>query len=91
MYKVKNIDSPQDFYLPDYEKEPVSSPELQSTIFWSPNSNTQINGKTSIEFYTSDVEGPFTIMVQSLTMHGLVPVFGKSEFKVIPKNGASSK
>jgi len=91
IYKVKNIDSPRDFYLPDYEKEPVSTPELQSTIFWAPNANTQANGKTSIEFYTIMVKGAFTIIVQGLTMHGLAPVFGKSEFKVIPKNGASSK
>ncbi|MEN0054532.1 MAG: hypothetical protein AAGC65_12745 [Mucilaginibacter sp.] len=90
-YKVKNIDLPQNFYLPDYEKEPVSTPELQSTLFWDPNFNTGPNGKSRIEFYTSDIKGAFNIVVQGLTINGLTPVFGKIEFKVIQKNPVSSK
>jgi hypothetical protein len=81
-YLVKNIHSPQAFYLPDYAREPISSPELQSTIFWEPNVNTPLSGKTVVEFYTSDFKGAFTIVVQGLTVAGLVPVFGESDFKV---------
>lgn len=82
-YKVKNIDLPQSFYLPDYAREPISAPELQSTIFWEPDLNTQVNGKSTIEFYTSDIKGTFTIIVQGITVMGLTPVFGKSDFTII--------
>lgn len=90
-YQVKNIDSPQSFYLPDYAKEPIPTDELQSTIFWEPNLNTQPNGKSTIEFYTSDVKGEFTIVVQGLTTKGLVPVFGKSDFTVRQNKEFSNK
>lgn len=91
IYKIKNIDSPQDFYFPDYQKEPVSTPELQSTICWVPNINTLADGKSNLEFYTSDVGGAFAIIIQGLTVHGLTPVFGKSEFKVGQKTGTVRK
>lgn len=84
-YKIKHIDLSREFYLPDYEKEPIPTPELQSTIFWKPNINTQSTGKSTIEFYTSDIEGDFSIIIQGLTVNGLVPVYGKSTFKVILK------
>lgn len=89
-YPVKNIDSPQSFYLPDYASEPVSSDELQSTIFWEPNLNIQPNGKSTIEFYTSDISGAFTIVVQGLTVKGLTPVFGKLDFTVVQKKESSN-
>lgn len=83
--QIKNINFSQAFYLPDYGKENISAPELQSTIFWEPNFNTFANGKGTFEFYTSDIKGEFTIVVQGLTIKGLVPVFGKTDFKVISK------
>jgi hypothetical protein len=85
-YKIKNIDLPQTFYLPDYAKEPISAPELQSTIYWEPDLITHPNGKSTIEFYTSDIKGTFTIVVQGLTAKGLMPVFGKSDFTIIQNN-----
>lgn len=91
MYTVKNIDAPQRFYLPDYAKETVSTPELQSTIFWEPNLNTKTSGKSSIEFYTSDVNGPFTIVVQGIVVKNLAPVFGKSAFMITLKKQPSNK
>ena len=86
-YTLKTIDLPQAFYLPDYASQPVSSPELQSTVFWEPNLYTQAKEMNSIEFYTSDINGEFTLMVQGLTINGLIPIFGKAEFKVISKMG----
>jgi hypothetical protein len=90
-YILKKIDSPQSFFLPDYAREPISAPELQSTIFWDPNLNTQAGGKSTIEFYTSDIKGAFTIVVQGLTATGLIPIFGKSEFRVIHPEESSNK
>lgn len=85
IHPIKNIDFPRAFYLPDYAKENISAPELQSTIFWEPNLTTPASGKATIEFYTSDIKGEFTIVVQGITVKGLVPVFGKTDFKVISK------
>ncbi len=90
-YNLKNINLPQAFYLPDYMKEPISAPELQSTIFWQPNKNIKADGKGTIEFYTSDIKGTFTIVVQGLTAKGLEPVFGKSDFTVIQRKESSNK
>ncbi len=91
VFKLKNIASPQTFYLPDYAREAISAPELQSTIFWEPNLNTQTNGKSTIEFYTSDIKGAFTIVVQGLIVKSLTPVFGKADFSVIQKKEPSNK
>lgn len=91
IYTVKKIELPETFYLPDYAKDPVLTPELQSTIFWDPNLNTPSNGKSTVEFYTSDIRGAFTIVVQGLTVKGLSPVFGESDFMVTQQNGSLNK
>ncbi|OCX52230.1 hypothetical protein BEL04_12155 [Mucilaginibacter sp. PPCGB 2223] len=74
-FLLKNISTPNNFILPDYDKDPSNEPELRSTVYWSPNLNTGKDGKVSFEFFTSDIKGDFTIMVQGVNAKTLRPVY----------------
>ena len=45
-------------------------PDLRTTLFWKPNINTDINGRATFTFYTSDNPGPFFIIVEGITDKG---------------------
>ncbi len=79
---LKKISLPYDFLLPDYDKEPSAEPELRSTIYWNPNINTDKSGKVSFEFYTSDIKGDFTVIVQGIAIGSLRPIMGTKGFTV---------
>jgi len=81
-FLLKNISTPNNFILPDYDKDPSNEPELRSTIYWGPNLNTEKDGKVTFEFFTSDIKGDFTIMVQGIDAKTLRPVYGTGAFLV---------
>lgn len=81
-FLLKNISTPNNYILPDYDKDPSNEPELRSTIYWGPNLNTAQDGKVSFEFFTSDIKGDFTIMVQGIDVKTLRPVYGTGAFLV---------
>lgn len=81
-FSLKNISTPNNFILPDYNKDPSNEPELRSTIYWAPNLNTDKDGKVTFEFFTSDIKGDFTIMVQGIDINTLRPVYGTGGFGV---------
>lgn len=64
---------PVEFYSPQYDN--ISSkenlvPDLRTTLFWKPNIKTDINGRATFTFYTSDNPGPFFIIVEGITDKG---------------------
>lgn len=79
---LKNVILPEDFYLPDYTLQPLTSPELQSTVYWNPNLDIRRDKEQAFEFYTSDVKGVFSIIVQGLESNTLKPIFYKKDFNV---------
>jgi len=79
---LKNISIPTDFYLPDYALNPISSAELQSTVYWNPNLNTDASGNAEFEFYTSDIRGGFEVIVQGIVTEGIQPIYGRASFDV---------
>jgi hypothetical protein len=79
---LKRISIPKDFYLPDYALNPISSAELQSTVYWNPNLNTDASGNAEIEFYTSDIRGGFEAIIQGIVVKDARPVYGKASFEV---------
>ncbi|WP_448702225.1 hypothetical protein ACFGVR_07845 [Mucilaginibacter sp. AW1-3] len=81
-FLLKNIATPNKFILPDYDKDPSNEPELRSTIYWESNLNTGTDGKVTFEFFTSDIKGDFTIMVQGIDVKTLRPVYGTGGFVV---------
>jgi hypothetical protein len=76
----------REFYSPVYDtqdrlRSPI--PDYRNQLCWSPGIVTDNTGKTSLSFYSSDLEGHFALLVQGLTSDGL-PGYAVMEFTVSP-------
>lgn len=79
---VNGINYSREFYGSDYSVFNPPEPENQSTIFWK--HACYISSKvTTLEFYTSDVTGPFSIIVQGISSNNVI--YEKKEFLVKKK------
>lgn len=79
---LKLVATPNNFQVIDFEKEPSSEKETRTTIYWNPNVFTDKDGKASFTFFTNDVTGEFKIILQGVTMRGMLPVYSSSSFVV---------
>ncbi|MDB5142564.1 MAG: hypothetical protein JWQ66_1277, partial [Mucilaginibacter sp.] len=77
---MKGINYSKEFYGSDYSQINPSQPEYLSTIYWK--NLCLVNSKKEIElsFYTSDITGPFKIIVQGITANDVI--YGEKEFNV---------
>ena len=76
---VQNI---REFYAPRYDlAAQVKSrvPDFRNLLHWVPDIATDSNGKRSVDFYTSDQEGVYRVVIQGITTSG-VP--GSTSFTV---------
>jgi len=46
-------------------------PDVRNVLYWSPKIKTGVDGKTSFNFYTSDIPGKFACIIQGITANGL--------------------
>jgi hypothetical protein len=61
------------FYSPDYSIDSLKSsriPDFRNTLYWKPDLKSAVNGKTSVEFYTSDESGLYTVIVEGISLTG---------------------
>lgn len=61
------------FYSPQYltEKEQQSRlPDFREVLYWSPDVNTDAQGKGKISFYTGDVPGKYLVNIQGISADG---------------------
>lgn len=62
---------PKDFYQPKYKLSGnLSGSDLRSTIAWVPNVLTDEKGNGSFSFFSSDVQGEYTVIIQGSNMFG---------------------
>lgn len=73
-FLLPEISSPLPFYNPDYSVDPPVGADIRTTLFWAPNLNTGEEGKTSFDFFTSDISGNYIIVIQGVEMETLNPV-----------------
>ncbi|GAA4094420.1 hypothetical protein [Mucilaginibacter panaciglaebae] len=79
-YQPIPLASPKLFYSPKYNMEsPVKVADYRSTIFWEPDITTDRNGKARVSFYTSDINGKYTIKIAGLDSQGGL---GDGAFKI---------
>lgn len=60
---------PVEFYSPRYDTPEAQNsplPDLRSTIYWKPNLQTNQDGKTSVNFYTSDSQTSYSVVVEGI-------------------------
>ena len=63
----------REFYSPVYEnQEQVSSslPDFRNVLYWSPDIQTDLQGKAEINFYTSDLKGKYIVILQGMSGDG---------------------
>ena len=73
----------REFYSPQYETAQQALgriPDYRDVLYWSPSVET-INGKRDISFYTSDVPGKYTVLIQGISGSGLA-AFATTTFTV---------
>jgi hypothetical protein len=61
------------FYSPQYatEKDQQSRlPDFREVLYWSPDVNTNAQGKGHISFYTGDVPGKYLVNIQGISANG---------------------
>ncbi len=78
----------REFYMPKYEtQKQIESriPDQRNLLYWNPFIITDKNGKCQIEFYTSDLDGNFKIVIEGITKNGLAGST-TSNFKVSKGN-----
>ncbi len=68
------------FNSPDYDIDSLINsplPDFRNTLYWNPDLRTQNDGVVSIEFYTSDEAGDYTIFVEGISTDGKTGAISK--------------
>ena len=63
----------REFYSPAYEtKEQLEKriPDFRNTLLWSPDINTDAEGKATLQFYSSDRAGKYIAVLQGINKNG---------------------
>lgn len=63
----------REFYSPVYDSpKQVQSrmPDYRTVLYWSPDANTNQNGRKQLSFYTSDKPGKYILFIQGITADG---------------------
>ncbi len=72
--KFDGLQREREFYSPVYNTdEQIKNhlPDVRNVLYWSPKIKTGADGKTSFNFYTSDITGKFACVIQGITADGL--------------------
>ncbi|PWG81316.1 TonB-dependent receptor plug domain-containing protein [Pararcticibacter amylolyticus] len=63
----------REFYSPMYNGDSstfIRTPDYRTTLFWSADQRTDEQGKSELSFFTSDMDGKYTVDVQALSDDG---------------------
>lgn len=82
---LKGYDRPAVFYSPKYTLENINStqPDFRPTLYWNPDVSF-VDGKASLNFFTSDVESEYVVYVEGITREGKI-CYGTTSFSVDKK------
>ncbi len=71
-FEIPGFYKTREFYTPNYaeHKPEHEKPDYRTTLFWEPNLKIDKDGKTSIDFYTGDSSGSYTVKVEGMTDDG---------------------
>jgi hypothetical protein len=63
----------QEFYSPKYESktDAGSIQDFRTMLYWNPDIKTEGNGKTRVQYYTSNTTGKFVGVLHGITDDGL--------------------
>ncbi len=70
-FKMLGYATPKEFYSPRYDlRADMSIPDERTTLFWEPNLMTNSNGEAKEGFFTSDVHGNFSVILEGISNKG---------------------
>ncbi|HEY9003946.1 MAG TPA: TonB-dependent receptor plug domain-containing protein [Mucilaginibacter sp.] len=70
-FRINGFYVPREFYSPKYDVKSVSSkPDLRSTIFWLPELTTNKDGTASFDYYNSDGQGTYRVVIEGVDDKG---------------------
>lgn len=81
--EYKAIQPPFSFYSPDYSSDSARVsrvPDFRNTLYWNAGLSTGNDGRAEAEFYTSDEDGEYTVIVEGVTVDGKT---GRGEKKIV--------
>jgi len=81
--KIVNLSTiilPENFPAPQFEDE--FDLKYYTTLVWVPNIDTDINGRATVQFTTSDLEGNFLMVLQGLNINNNDAIYGEAGFEV---------
>lgn len=69
----EGLQESREFYVPPHGEEKDQQqriPDFRNLLYWSPDVQTDAEGKKTINFYTSDLEGEYQVEIQGITKEG---------------------
>ncbi|MGV3540789.1 MAG: hypothetical protein ACO1OQ_13325 [Rufibacter sp.] len=73
MQEYEGLQLEREFYAPLYETEEQKQsrlPDWRNLLYWNPSLTTDTNGNATAQFYTADLAGTYTLVVQGLNVNG---------------------
>ncbi|MDB5030620.1 hypothetical protein [Mucilaginibacter sp.] len=89
VYRPMPISWPRQFYSPRYtvNSTPIGK-DRRSTIFWVPNLVTDASGKADLSFYSADLRGSYTVIIEGTDMNGNLG-FNRKKIKIGSGSGST--
>lgn len=74
-FRLLGYQTPEEFYVPRYDVDSVRRDnryDERTTIYWNPVVKLTGNKKAKISFYTADLYGTYSVILEGITREGIV-------------------
>lgn len=69
-WKMKGFSVPDEFYSPDYSRQPLPQEDHRRTLYWNPNVKLDANGRATINLYNNSSSSILQISAEGWTSDG---------------------
>lgn len=69
-WKMKGFSIPDEFYSPDYSKQPLPKEDYRRTLYWNPNVKLDANGRATINLYNNSSSSILQVSAEGWTSDG---------------------
>jgi len=82
-FNFKTCESQQQITFPDYDKDPgdANMPDYRNCLFWAPNIPVGAGDTVNLDFFSSDIQGEYMVIVRGITDDGQM-MHGECSFTV---------
>lgn len=69
-WKMKGFSIPDEFYSPDYSKQPLPKEDYRRTLYWNPNVRLDADGRATINLYNNSSASILQVSAEGWTPDG---------------------